>query len=831
MADQLPQGTVTFLFTDIEGSTRLLHALGPGAYAEALAEHRQALRAAFTANGGVEVDTQGDAFFIAFPTATGATAAALAGRDALEPGPIRVRMGLHTGEPTATAEGYVGIDVHRGARVAALAHGRQILLTEVTRSLIANEVTDLGAHRLKDFDGPARLFQLGNESFAPLRSPGTVELPAPATRFLGREADLHRAVSLWFERAPRVLTVVGPGGMGKTRFAIELARLLADEADGGTFFVPLAPLRDGTTVLEPVAERLGAAAADVMSVASAVGTRQTNLVLDNFEQLLPAAASPIAQLVAAAPALVLIVTSREPLRIQGEIEFELPPLPPDEAVTLFLERGRAVRPDLAATHAVAELCERLDRLPLAVELAAARTKFLAPEQLNERLGERLDLLRGTRDADERHTTLRATIAWSHDLLEPVERRLFAHLAVFVDGCTLESAEAVCDAGLDALASLIDKSLLRRRTGILGEERFWMLETIREFATEQLDLDSDLQTLRRRHAQRMVEIVQGGNLSDTHEPLLQRHEVVLAERKDVLRALDWSVAGDPALGVELAVALESYWAATDPADGARRLENLLARAGALPPALEAAAYRAYGGALYRQGDFERGTREHERSRDLFLALGDERGAANLEARLTLHAAFFGTLDEARPLVERLLLLARSLVMPRLEAEALGAHAILARREGRLDDAFRLEGESGERAEACGFVWWHANTLTNRMELALDLGRLDDAEANGRDALRIAVTIDDRLVTLWTLVCFALLALRRAAPGRAGRIWGAVSTSIARRPPPQLASLKEHSASLAKITDPVFLAAVEEGKTHDLADAIDLALVPSEDQTLP
>ena len=238
-------------------------------------------------------------------------------------------------------------------------------------------------------------------------------------------------------------------------------------------------------------------------------------------------------------------------------------------------------------------------------------------------------------------------------------------------------------------------------------------------------------------------MRAANLSDGYEPLLQRHEVMLAEREDVRRALDWTVDGDPVLGVELAIALESYWAATDPKEGAERLEELLGRADTLPPALEAAAYRAYGGALYRHGDFERGTREHERSRDLFRALGDERGAANLDARLAIHAAYFGALDEARPVVERMLPLARALEMPRLEAEALGAQAILARREGRLDDAYRLQGESGERAEACGFVWWQANALANRMELALQVGRLDDAATNGRKALRIAATIDDPL----------------------------------------------------------------------------------------
>src|SRR5579862_97743 len=250
MRTELPTGTVTLLFTDVEGSTRLLHELGSAGYAEALAEHRRVLRVAVAAHGGVEVDTQGDAFFVAFSTAEAAAAAAQAGQEALAVGPIRVRMGLHTGAPTLTAEGYVGLDVHRGARIAALAHGEQVLVSPTTAALIdAGLLRDVGRHRLKDFDGTVPLYQLGDREFPPLRTPGSVELPTPATTFLGREQELFDAVSLVYERDPRLLTILGPGGIGKTRFAIELARLLAEEADGGTVFLPLAPLQDGELVL------------------------------------------------------------------------------------------------------------------------------------------------------------------------------------------------------------------------------------------------------------------------------------------------------------------------------------------------------------------------------------------------------------------------------------------------------------------------------------------------------------------------------------------------------------------------------------------------------
>ena len=515
MRTELPSGTVTFLFTDIEGSTRLLHSLGPDAYAEALAEHRRVLRAAFAAHDGVEVDTQGDAFFVAFPTAPGAVAAAGAGQEALEPGPIRVRMGLHTGTPTLASEGYVGVDVHRGARVAALAHGGQVLLTEATATLVDGvALSDLGRHRLKDFDGPAHLLQLGTDRHPPLRTPGAVLLPTPATRFLGRERELYDAVSLVLTEAPRILTVLGPGGTGKTRFSIELSRLLAEDADGGTVFVPLAALRDPALVLPAIADALGADDASADGIAARVGERRTHLLLDNIEQLLPAVAAEVASLVARASSLRLLVTSREALNVAAEMRFDLPPLVLEEAVTFFVERAQRVNAGVEPTHDVTMLCERLDRLPLALELAAARTRLLQPQAILARLEDRLDLP-AQRDADPRHATLRATIAWSHDLLSPDERNLFASFAIFHGGCTLEAAEEVCGADLDTLASLIDKSLVRRRADASGSDRYWMLETIREFAAARLDElhDETLAALRRRHARRMLAIARSANLQE------------------------------------------------------------------------------------------------------------------------------------------------------------------------------------------------------------------------------------------------------------------------------------------------------------------------------
>ena len=646
----LPTGTVTFLFTDIEGSTRLLHELGPDAYAEALAEHRSALREVFAAHGGVEIDTQGDAFFVAFPTGERAAQGALQATETLATGPISVRIGLHTGTPTVTGEGYVGIDVHRGARVAALAHGGQIVVSPTTAALLDGEpLRDLGLHRLKDFDAATRLYQLGSDSFPPLRTPGSVDLPTPATRFLGREHELFDAVSVVYESDPRVFTILGPGGTGKTRFAVELCRLLAEDAEGGTLFVPLAPLHDADLVLATVADRLGAISADVDAIVARVADKRTHLLVDNVEHLLPTAARALAELTATVPALRLYVTSREALRVQGEHELDLPPLSTPEAVDLFLARARAVRSDVQATPAVAELCERLDRLPLALELAAARTKLLPPEALLERLGNRLDLLKGTRDADARHATLRATIAWSHDLLTVDEQRLLRRLAVFRGGCTLESAEAVCDADLDTLASLIDKSLIRRRTGRLGEERYWMLETIREFAAERLFESPEAHPTRRRHVERMLEIARSAHLTEEDdEPF--RLPLVLAEQDDMRAAVDWASDADVALALELIVALENFWNVHAHREVLRRLDRLLPQAGGLPQALIAGALRLRGGALHVDGDYESCDQPYGESIALYRELGDERGVASLLQRLGNCAFERHEIERARILFE-------------------------------------------------------------------------------------------------------------------------------------------------------------------------------------
>ena len=491
---RLPSGTVTFLFTDVEGSTRLLRALGADDYAEAVAEHRRVIREACAHEGGVEVDTQGDAFFFAFPTAPGAVAAASAFTRGLALGELRVRVGLHTGTPLLTAEGYVGDDVHRAARIAASGHGGQVLVSSSTARLVEVELLDLGEHRLKDLSAPERIFQLGDGDFPALRSLYRTNLPVPATSFLGREQELAEVVELLSDDGARLLTLTGPGGTGKTRLALQAAGIVSDAYPEGVWWIPLAPLRDPDLVLATAAQILGSK----NGLAEHISDKAMLCLFDNFEQVVEAAPE-LGALVSACPNLDILVTSRERLRVRGEQTYPVPQLAASDGEALFLTRARAVDPAFAPSEAVRELCLRLDELPLAIELAAARTAIFSPEQLLGKLSQRLDLLKGERDADPRQLTLRATIEWSYDLLSEEEQRLYCRLAVFSGGCTYEAAEEIAAADPDILQSLLDKSLVRRRVGTTGEPRYWMLSTIEAFAAEKLGRAQDIEQLRDAHA--------------------------------------------------------------------------------------------------------------------------------------------------------------------------------------------------------------------------------------------------------------------------------------------------------------------------------------------
>ena len=803
----LPRGTVTFLFTDIEGSTRLLHELGDG-YADALAEHRSALREAFTRHGGVEVDTQGDAFFFAFARASDAVGAASAGQGALEGGPIRVRMGVHTGEPTVTGEGYVGLDVHRGARIAAAAHGGQVVISRATEALLVSpqSLLDLGEHRVKDFGEPVRLFQVGTEPFPPLRTISNSNLPRPASSFVGRAQEVAEVAALVRGDA-RLVTLSGPGGSGKTRLAIEAAAELVPDFRAGVFWVGLATLRDPALVTATVGQVLGADD----GLAEHVGERDLLLLLDNFEQVVDAAPD-LSALLERCPNLRLLVTSRELLRIRGEVEFPVPPLASREAVELFSARSR-LEPD----GAIAELCRRLDDLPLAVELAAARTSVLSPAQILERLGQRLDLLEGGRDADPRQRTLRATIEWSHDLLAPDVQRLFARLAVFPGGCTLDAAEAVCAAGLDTLQSLVDKSLVRRT-----DERFWMLETIRELAVERLVESGEADTLRRASAEYLLAVAESANLTaESRKP--GRPELVWPELDNLRHAIDWASDHDPELAFRLVVGLEEFWVVSDASEGARRVSALLERGPAVPRDLHARALRVCSETTYIAGHAESTPALLEQSLAEFEAIADERAITIGLHRLGVVALESRDTGRARALLEQSRARCELEPDPKLEADIVHKLGKVAWIDGNLEGALELFEESAVLLGTVGFSWMQAHALMDAAGVLHELGRTRAAGEPARAALRLAWEIGDRRTTVYVLAQLAGLAAAAGRAEQAGLLWGAVEAEQARRP---IGGLERHHDELAAAVlvaaGPELEAARAHGRTLSLDEAVDGAL---------
>jgi predicted ATPase len=811
---ELPTGTVTFLFTDIEGSTKLLHELGDD-YADALSEHRRALREAFERHDGVEVDTQGDAFFVAFARAKDALAAAAEGQRALADGPIRVRMGLHTGEPLVTEEGYVGMDVHRAARIAAAGHGGQVLVSRTTYDLAgADGLRDLGEHRLKDLSAPERLYQLGDGEFPRLKTLYQTNLPTPATPFLGRERELDELGALLAKPEVRLLTLTGAGGSGKTRLALQLVAAAADDYPQGVWWVPLASVGDPAAVADTAARALGAGG----PLVEIVRGRRLLLLLDNFEHVV-GAAPELAALLGSAPELDVVVTSRERLRVAGEHVYPVPVLERAQARALFVARAQAVRPDFEPDDAVDELCARLDDLPLALELAAARTTVLSTEQLLSRLGKRLDLLRGGRDAEVRQQTLRATIEWSYGLLDADEQRLLGRLAVFTGGCTLEAAEAICDAEIDQLQSLVDKSLVRMRDG----DRFWMLETIREFASERLAESGDEDALRRKHAEFFLALAESANLAADAIDLGQRLELVLPDQENLRAAIDWAAGqGDFVLALELATSLDSFWVSTGPHEGARRIDALLAAAGELPPLLRARAIRTLGGTLYISGEFERGHRLHEESLPIFRELGDELAVAHVLHRLASEYIRREDTERAKELSAESLAMHRRLGSRSGEAMALGVLANVARLQGRTEEALALARRSAAAAAEISFKWWQVHYLYEGCELALDLGRVDEAEAQGREGLRLAWSIANRQLIVYLLALLARAASAVGRDERAGVLWGAIEADEARGPIGQWEEERDVYAAKVDFAGPRFSAGRGRGRLLPLADAIDFAL---------
>jgi predicted ATPase/predicted negative regulator of RcsB-dependent stress response len=696
---ELPTGTVTLLFSDVEGSTTLLRELGAEAYADVLAEHRRIVRAACTAEGGVEVDNQGDAFFFAFRSAPAALAAAQAVTRALAAGPVRVRIGMHTGTPLVTEEGYVGDDVHLAARVGASGHGGQVVLSRTTRELVDGlPLTDLGEHRLKDIPEAVSIFQLGSERFPPLKTISNTNLPRPASSFIGRERELRELLATI--RDARLVTVTGPGGSGKTRLALEAAATLVPSYKAGVFWVGLATLRDPALVGETIAQTLGAKA----GLAEHIGERELLLLLDNLEQVIEAAPE-LSALLSACANLTVLVTSRELLRVQGEVEYEAPPLASPEAVALFCERSR-----LEPSAEIAELCVRLDDLPLAVELAAARAKALSPRQILERLSQRLDLLEGGRDADPRQQTLRATIDWSYDLLSEEEQRVLRALSVFA-GCTLDAAEEVCSADINTLQSLVEKSLLK-----FSAERYWMLETIRDYARERLDEAGETDALARRHADYHLSLLEERPMSLILGP--RRGELLawFGGEEDNLRAtLDYLEGAAPADAARTVELLVPFWMPCRRlVEGQERVLRLLART-----------------------DFPAGTRA-----TLLQLLCD------IEMRM-------GQFDSAEGYAQEAVTLAQESGERRTLAFALWNVAVIASRRGDFDEAIRLLTPVLE--EVADDEWVRSAALGDLASFQMEAGRDEEARHSLQEAKRGLQATEDEANQAITEIALANLEL--------------------------------------------------------------------------
>jgi len=672
----LPSSTITLLFTDIEGSTRLLGRLGER-YSEVLAECRHLLRGVFEHWHSHEVDTQGDAFFVVFARAAEAVSAAVEAQRALaahawpEGIEVRVRMGLHTGEPSPTAEGYVGVDVHHAARIMSAGHGGQVLLSRATRELVEHTLPDgvalrdMGKHRLKDLQRPSHLFQLviaGLPSdFPPLNTLNTRpnNLPFQPTPFIGREKEVAALGQLLYREDVHLVTLTGPGGIGKTRLALQVAAELSDLFADGISFVDLAPLNDPALVIAAIAQSLGIREVGgqplLERLKDELQRKQMLLLLDNFEQVVSAAVQ-VADLLATYPLLKVLVTSRVVLHVQAEHEFFVPSLSlpdpnhvPDlaalsqyEAVALFLRRAQSARSDFHVTNAnapaVAEICVRLDGLPLAIELAAARMKLLSPEALLVRLHQPLHVLTsGPRDVVARQQTLRNTIEWSYQLLNAQEQQLFRRLSVFVCGGPLSAIEATslgseAESVLDTVASLADNSLLQRVEQQAGEEpRFAMLETIREYALESLEALGETEAARRAHAAyflRLAEEAEQGMAGPQQAVLLERLE---QEHDNLRAAMQWSLEQaeeGKAMALRLGGALYSFWFVRAYfSEGRDFLERALSRGDEVAAPVRAKALYAASQLHDALGSLDQAEEFYEQSLALYRELGDTRGIAS------------------------------------------------------------------------------------------------------------------------------------------------------------------------------------------------------------
>lgn len=871
----LPTGTVTFLFTDIEGSTKHLGKLGDR-YPPLLEEHQRLLREAFSGAGGVEVSTEGDAFFVVFPNATDAVRGAvdaqraLASHDWPEEAQIRVRIGIHTGEGILGGDNYAGIDVHRAARVMSAGHGGQILITEATHALTARSVPagvtfrEIGVHRLKDLDHPERLFQVAasglDEDFPAPRTlsarPGN--LPEQLTTFIGRRQEVE-GVKNALSRT-RLLTLTGPGGTGKTRLSLQVAGEVRDDFENGAFFVALGPLSDPDLVPTTIAQALGLredpARPVIETLVEDLRDKSMLLLLDNFEQIIDGGRY-VSEILAACSNVKALVTSREVLHLHGEHEYPVPPLalpdPADlpplasltqyEAVALFIDRAVAVKPEFAITNenapAVAELAARLDGLPLAIELAAAGIKLLNPAAILKRLENRLmGMGQGARDLPARQQTLRGAIAWSYDLLEPQEQQFFAALSVFRGGATLEAIEAVAaqPSGIDAfdaVASLVNKSLLRQVDMDSGDPRFSMLETIREFAEEQLAQSPETAEVHERHAAYFLEMAESA-AADIYGPKQSELLDALGREHDNFRAaLTWTELHKLPTALRMGGALWRFWQMRGHLrEASERLSGIVAHPEAEQhPEEFAIALEGAGGIFYWMGDWDPTRDYYSRALELRRA-GDDK-AALAEALYNMSFVYSVAPGEKRD-AER---------SRQVAEEALAIYRELGDRGGEakthwaMSNVFTVQGQWDKTREASTQALDIFRELNDRFSLAWTLhsvglsasvlGDFESAEAPLTESLEIFEEAGDVTGIALLLADFAQMEARRGDGPRAARLRGASLASEAKSGQGLVSNFDDilgqfEEVILGVIPPDEYEKYLKEGWAMSLEEAVDYAL---------
>ncbi len=782
MAD-LPTGTVTMLFSDIEGSTLLLSRLGAD-YAQALTGQRTVLRQAWAEHGGTEIGTEGDSFFVVFATATAAATAAVEAQRGLEEYPwprgehVRVRMGVHTGSPTVLDDGYVGLDVHRAARVAGAAHGGQVVVSDATAHLVQGHLPDgvalrdLGAHQLKDMPVPEHLFQLQVaglvDQFPPLKSLGTASsLPTPPTALVGRDGELAELTVAVSSPDVRLVTLTGPGGSGKTRLAIGLAQRLVDGFPDGVFFVPLATVTTAEVMWTTIAETLDVPPEGRIPPGffTHVAHRSALLVLDNLEQI-PVADAVVAELLSEAPQVVVVATSRRPLHVQAEHEHAVPPLelPDDDslgqaeasgAVQLFINQARKVRPGFAVTAdnsaAVAAISRRLDGLPLALELAAARIKLLSPRALLARLDHALDFAAASGDGPSRQKTLRDTIAWSCDLLTPDQRGFFRRLGVFAGGADLDAIAAVINPGgepdvadpLDVVADLVDASLVTVTETTDGEPRIGMLETVRVYALDELTTTGELEPARQRHALHYLAVAERLSPGLHADRFLDARAQFETDHDNFREALGWALqrdgapndtAHEPHVGLRLCMALNYFWSSSGYLFEARRwLERAIEHAGDTDSPEVARTLTSLANNVGALGQTEIAHEHATASVDMWRRLNDIGKLAVALNSLAATEVNRGQLEAARPVYEEALALARQSGDKTILSRILGDFATLEGCFHQYQRSLELDSEGLAIARELGDP---TGALAHEHDMACtlrEMGRVEEAQAKMRQLI--------------------------------------------------------------------------------------------------